>query len=311
MEDTSFVKIYRKMTEWEWYTDPLTAHLFIHLILKANYTDKTWKGIAIKRGEFITSINKLSLESGVTIRGVRTCLSKLTQSKDIATKATNKYTLITICNYGNYQHDLRSIDKPTTSRLPNERQSNDTEVTNDCQTIDNQTTTTKERLEYKEDLEGKELKESFDDDCKIPSIIIEESFFLETLKIWNNTVGDIVPKVEKLTLARKRQFKTILHTMGDNDSQRLDTFSELCLKIHLSDYLSGRLDPTFSTDWDWVMKSEENWRKIADGKYTTRQQKAKETERYTPEVERNSSKKETIEPLTVLAKLPSLVKIKN
>ena len=45
-----WIKLYRKITEWEWYTVPSMAHLFIHLLFLANQKDKRWKGILIKRG---------------------------------------------------------------------------------------------------------------------------------------------------------------------------------------------------------------------------------------------------------------------
>ena len=39
-----WIKLYRKITEWEWYTVPSMAHLFIHLLFLANQKDKRWKG---------------------------------------------------------------------------------------------------------------------------------------------------------------------------------------------------------------------------------------------------------------------------
>ena len=45
MEDTSWIKLFRKFMDWEWYGDKNTKVLFIHLLLKANYQEKSWKGI--------------------------------------------------------------------------------------------------------------------------------------------------------------------------------------------------------------------------------------------------------------------------
>ena len=46
-----FVIEYRKIMQWEWYTDVNTAHLFRHCILRANYTDT--QIIPIQHGEVL------------------------------------------------------------------------------------------------------------------------------------------------------------------------------------------------------------------------------------------------------------------
>lgn len=42
-----FVAIPRGLTDWEWYSEPNTARLFIHLLLTANWSQKQWQGITI------------------------------------------------------------------------------------------------------------------------------------------------------------------------------------------------------------------------------------------------------------------------
>jgi hypothetical protein len=62
-----FIKLHRQLLDWEWYSDNNTFRVFIHCLLKANYKDKNWKGIQIKRGQFVTSTSKLSTELGLSI----------------------------------------------------------------------------------------------------------------------------------------------------------------------------------------------------------------------------------------------------
>jgi len=54
IESGGFVKLYRSMLKWEWYDDINVKVLFLHLLLKANYEDKRWRGIEIKKGEIVT-----------------------------------------------------------------------------------------------------------------------------------------------------------------------------------------------------------------------------------------------------------------
>lgn len=119
-----WIKLHRKILDWEWYTDAPVRILFEHLLLTANYEDKKWKGMTIKRGQKVTSIGHLSKETGLTVRQVRTALQKLEKTKNVTSKATNKFTLVTIENYGLYQ----SYNDFVTSNVTNERQTNDNNI---------------------------------------------------------------------------------------------------------------------------------------------------------------------------------------
>ena len=101
--ENGFAVLHRKMTKWEWYTDPNVCRLFTHLILMANWEDGRWRGIEIKRGQRLTSLSHLSKETGLSIQQVRTALDKLTSTHDITKLSTQRYTIITVTNYDKYQ----------------------------------------------------------------------------------------------------------------------------------------------------------------------------------------------------------------
>ena len=100
---SGFITLHRKLLDWEWYNDTNTKILFIHCLLKANWEEKKWKGILIERGTFITSFQCLSEETNLSVKQVRLCISKLESTKEIVKKGTNKYTLLTIVKYDEYQ----------------------------------------------------------------------------------------------------------------------------------------------------------------------------------------------------------------
>ena len=75
-----WVKLHRSLFDWEWYDDIETFRLFIHCLLKANHKDANWRGKEIRKGSFITSYNKLSKETGLSIKVVRNRLKKLEKS---------------------------------------------------------------------------------------------------------------------------------------------------------------------------------------------------------------------------------------
>ena len=98
-----YVKLHRAILQWEWYKDQNTKCLFIHLLLKACFDECYHKGELIGRGQIVTSLSKLSEQTGLSTRQVRTSLDKLQRSSEIAVDTNNKYTLITVCKYEDYQ----------------------------------------------------------------------------------------------------------------------------------------------------------------------------------------------------------------
>lgn len=98
-----FVKIDRKITKWRWYKDTSTFKIFLHLILTANYEDREFEDIVIKRGQRVASIRSLAAESGLTEKNVRTAIKHLKVTGEVASQPTPKYTVFTVVNYEKYQ----------------------------------------------------------------------------------------------------------------------------------------------------------------------------------------------------------------
>ena len=101
--DNEFVKLNRKILNWEWYSDNNTRSVFIHCLLKANWKAGRWKGVAYERGQFITSLASLSKELGISVKQVRTALKHLEETKEVANKSFSKYRIITVVKYDEYQ----------------------------------------------------------------------------------------------------------------------------------------------------------------------------------------------------------------
>lgn len=96
-------KIHRKILDWEWWNKPEMVKLLILFVCKANIEDREWQGISILRGQFVTSFEGLKIESGYSIQKIRTCIKRFEKTKEITIKSTSKYSIITICNYDDYQ----------------------------------------------------------------------------------------------------------------------------------------------------------------------------------------------------------------
>ena len=106
-----WIKLHRKMINWEWYNDINVKVVFLHLLLTANHEDKKWQGIEIKRGQKITSLSHLAEETKLSVKQIRNVLNKLKSTGKITSKGTNKYTIITIVKYNDYQLKEEKEDK--------------------------------------------------------------------------------------------------------------------------------------------------------------------------------------------------------
>lgn len=120
-----FIKLHRQITEWEWYSNINVCRLFIHCLLKANHKDNKWQGIVIERGSFITSIENLAFETGLSGQQIRTALNKLKSTGEITSKTTNRYSVISIKNWDMYQFDNKQDNK----QITNKQQTNNKQIT--------------------------------------------------------------------------------------------------------------------------------------------------------------------------------------
>lgn len=122
---TGWVKIDRKITEWEWYKDINTRIVFEHLLYTVNHAPAKWRGIEIAPGQIITSIKKLADENGITEQNVRTALKHLQSTGEITKKSTRELTsdvtsnatLITVNNWASHQFIKPEVTSEVTSDL--------------------------------------------------------------------------------------------------------------------------------------------------------------------------------------------------
>ena len=120
-----YIKLSRKILEWEWYSDINTSRLFIHMLLKANWKEGKFRGTTVPRGSFVSSIGKLAEETQLTNREIRTAISHLKMTGEVTSRAYAKYTVFTVKNYCLYQISDTQSDKQATGK----RHSNDTLTT--------------------------------------------------------------------------------------------------------------------------------------------------------------------------------------
>ena len=108
-----WTKLYDSIFDWEWWADANMVKAFIALLLSCKHKETNWCGIVIKPGQFVTTLAELSERLNMTIRQVRTVLSRLVQTGEITVETTNRYSLITVCNWTLYQSEkIDNLEMP-------------------------------------------------------------------------------------------------------------------------------------------------------------------------------------------------------
>lgn len=227
---SDYIKINRKILEWEWYKNLNTCRLFFHFLLKANWKDGRFEGKDIPRGSFVASIPSLSEETGLTQREVRTAISHLKKTGEVTSKNYNKYTVFTVKNYCMYQ--------------ANDRQTTDKRHSNDILT-----TTIEKREEGK-----KNITVSDETVCRTDVRHIIEA--------WNKLDKYGIKPISKLTSGSQRYQRLIARIKQYGVESVLSAIK----KVEISDFLQGKNWKGWAITFDWFVLPN-NFPKILEGNY--------------------------------------------
>jgi len=94
-------------------------------LLKASYKKRKktigYQEIILEPGQFVFSRKMASAELCMTDREIRTCMASLENSEKVTIKSTNKFSIITIINWGIYQSNENENDQQNDQRPTNNR----------------------------------------------------------------------------------------------------------------------------------------------------------------------------------------------
>lgn len=249
-----WIKLYRKLTDWEWYDDTVVKAVFIDLLILANHQDNTWHGQTVKRGSLVTSLVTIAGRNGLTIQQVRTALNKLEKTGEINKQATNKNTLIIVLNYERYQEfeDIENVDCQQASNI---------QATNKQQSNNNQSTTNKNVKNIKND---KNVKNS---------VVISEEITCQTESVrpsiqlivdaWNSLQKDTAIKPVSRIATSSTRYKLLSARLKEYG---IDNVLNAIENIRQSDFLKGNNDRGWIITFDWFVKPN-NFPKVLEGNY--------------------------------------------
>ena len=253
-----YIKLYRQIQEcWLWFDDEkfTKGQAWVDLLLLANHKDKRMSFkeqiITIRRGQFVTSIAKLSERWGWSFNTTKKFLNLLESDNMLIRKSDNKKTLITIVNYEIYQsrddEKITELDSQA-DRLTDSQADSQADSLGASKLIVKLTPNKNDKNIKNEKNEKNERRES---------VTIESC--REVIQLFN-AITDSFPKVEAETGARIRTLKTRLKKYSVDDFNRAFHMAEE------SDFLSGRNGKWDGCSFDWIIK-EANLVKILEGNY--------------------------------------------
>lgn len=240
MDNLGFIKLNRSMLQWEWYQDSVTKIVFLHCLLTANWEDRSWRGITIKRGQLLTSQKSLAKQLGLTRQPIRRALLNLQKTNELTIKATSKYTIITVVNYDKYQQDNQQNNQQKTNEQPT------------SQPTSNQQPTT-----LKEIKEQKEYKNIYSVSARTCAPAREENP-VKNLSENGGVVAaykTICTNLEPLDETGVKNYIPALARLNDalvNDYITHDQVIQAFKKANANDYLTGKVNG-FIPDFAWMI----------------------------------------------------------
>ena len=143
-ESGGFFKVYRKLLESDVYHDPLLLKVWIWILGQAAWKEHSipFRGdrLAVKPGQFVTGLNSAAESLRCGQHALRSRLDYLVKTGRITMEPSNKFRIITVCNWETYQSNGQTNGKQTA---------------NNGQTTGKPRATTEECKECKEGKEGK------------------------------------------------------------------------------------------------------------------------------------------------------------
>lgn len=240
MNYTGYVKLHRKILNWERYPNATTRILFIHLIILANWEDTRQNGVLIKRGQLLTTVKELATINQQTIQQTRTALEHLKATNEITIKTTPRFSIITINKYDEYQSSNKQNNNHTSYNQQAVQQTACTE-------------NNKPTLLYKELRNQETEEEKNTEPCSETSVFVNS-----VIQDFNTICTSLSPihisdtKAKAILNARPHLYET--------------SFADYFRKVEASDFLTNRTDRSFAATFDWLMKPE-NIDKVLSGHY--------------------------------------------
>ena len=255
-----WIRLHRKMRQWQYYQCPSIRLVFEELLFCANSSDVWFHGERIGRGETVVGVRTISDYTGYSVRIVVDALKKLVESGEIKREKCWRGIKTTIINYEKYQ---------TNSVLESETLSE-----TESETLSETESETLSETEQEYIKNNKKQKKDIDANASSsgaaapdPDLSSQESVdFVGLVKFFNRTMeeaGAIIPRCKSCDGKRREFVRARIREHG------LNAVYEMITKASQSDFLNGKSRSGWIADFTWLFRPS-NFQKVLEGNYDNR-----------------------------------------
>ena len=120
MEDTSYIKLFRKILKSPIWDNEKALKVWIWCLLKATHKERDQlvgkQLVHLKKGQFVTGRKSASEELGINDRTIYDYLKLLKKLNMISINSNNKFSVVSVEKWEDYQvEELKINNKPTTN----------------------------------------------------------------------------------------------------------------------------------------------------------------------------------------------------
>lgn len=94
----------RNLSERAWFQDSQMVHLYHFLKERAYVSDSRFQGKVIRKGSCPVTRSEMSEITGMSLKTIDRTLKKLISFGEIIVRGNNRFSVITICDYDNYNN---------------------------------------------------------------------------------------------------------------------------------------------------------------------------------------------------------------
>jgi hypothetical protein len=251
-----WIHLHRSIQDcWLWQIKPFDkARAWVDLLLFANHDERKiydgGKPITVHRGQYLTSIEKLTDRWGWTRNKTKRFLATLEADEKLTTERTNRWTLVTILNYGPYN------DMPTSDEPPNDTP-NDSPI--------------EPPLEPQTRI--KEYSTIISDDIIVCQTQTSDDGISAVIEAWN-TLQDVgISPVTKISPSSKRY----TNLKARIREYSLDDVLKAISYIPDSPWLLGQNNRGWTITFEWFVKPN-NFPKVLEGQYLSKKSRLQNSE---------------------------------
>lgn len=231
--DKGYIKLSRKILQWEHFKEANVLKVFLALLLVANRETRQWKVYDCHRGETFISVKSLSELCGISDVTVYSCLKKLIASGEITRIRTQQSSSKTILNnYNFYQHEFKKNYTDNIKKVEYKQEDKNNKNNSSSLSINNNARTREAKVIADEMFSSGTIIEAF---CKNEKVSMNQARQLceEVLNEWELTKPQHVNEtdVRKHLLSHMRKIIQSKNLVHEDKDKRLKKIIEDCKRL--------------------------------------------------------------------------------